>query len=38
MSTTVVGNHAILSDWDQIGVTVCDPDGFRVVLVGRTWP
>jgi GNAT superfamily N-acetyltransferase/catechol 2,3-dioxygenase-like lactoylglutathione lyase family enzyme len=24
--------------WDQVGVTVCDPDGFRVVLVGQTWP
>ena len=24
--------------WDQVGVTVFDPDGFRVVLVGRTWP
>ena len=24
--------------WDQVGVTVCDPDGFRVVLVGRPWP
>jgi GNAT superfamily N-acetyltransferase/catechol 2,3-dioxygenase-like lactoylglutathione lyase family enzyme len=23
---------------DQVGVTVCDPDGFRVVLVGQTWP
>jgi GNAT superfamily N-acetyltransferase/catechol 2,3-dioxygenase-like lactoylglutathione lyase family enzyme len=24
--------------WDEVGVTICDPDGFRVVLVGRTWP
>jgi Acetyltransferase (GNAT) family/Glyoxalase/Bleomycin resistance protein/Dioxygenase superfamily len=24
--------------WDQVGVTVCDPDGFRVVLVGQSWP
>jgi hypothetical protein len=24
--------------WDQVGVTVCDPDGFRVVLVGQTCP
>jgi hypothetical protein len=23
---------------DQVGVTICDPDGFRVVLVGRAWP
>jgi GNAT superfamily N-acetyltransferase/catechol 2,3-dioxygenase-like lactoylglutathione lyase family enzyme len=24
--------------WDQVGVTICDPDGFRIVLVGQTWP
>jgi GNAT superfamily N-acetyltransferase/catechol 2,3-dioxygenase-like lactoylglutathione lyase family enzyme len=24
--------------WDQVGVTICDPDGFRLVLVGQTWP
>ena len=24
--------------WDQVGVSVCDPDGFRVILVGRPWP
>jgi hypothetical protein len=24
--------------WDQVGVTICDPDGFRVVLVCHTWP
>ena len=23
--------------WDQVGVTVVDPDGFRVVLVADTW-
>ena len=23
--------------WDQVGVAVCDPDGFRVVLVGQSW-
>lgn len=23
--------------WDRIGVTVLDPDGFRVVLVAETW-
>lgn len=23
--------------WDEHGVTVEDPDGFRVVLVGRAW-
>ena len=24
--------------WDRVGVTVTDPDGFRVVLVAGTWP
>lgn len=24
--------------WDRIGVTILDPDGFRVVLVERSWP
>ena len=24
--------------WDRVGVTVVDPDGFRVVLVAGTWP
>ena len=24
--------------WDRIGVTVQDPDGFRVVLVAEAWP
>jgi catechol 2,3-dioxygenase-like lactoylglutathione lyase family enzyme len=24
--------------WDQVGVTISDPDGFRVVLVAGTWP
>lgn len=23
--------------WDRVGVTVTDPDGFRVVLVAATW-
>ena len=23
--------------WDEVGVTVVDPDGFRVVLVAGTW-
>jgi hypothetical protein len=23
--------------WDGVGVTVCDPDGFRVVLVAARW-
>ena len=23
--------------WDEVGVTVLDPDGFRVVLVADTW-
>jgi len=24
--------------WDRVGVTITDPDGFRVVLVAGTWP
>jgi catechol 2,3-dioxygenase-like lactoylglutathione lyase family enzyme len=24
--------------WDRVGVTVTDPDGFRVVLVAAAWP
>ena len=24
--------------WDRVGVTVLDPDGFRVVLVASHWP
>ncbi len=24
--------------WDRVGVTVTDPDGFRVVLVAQSWP
>ena len=24
--------------WDRVGVTVADPDGFRVVLVAGAWP
>jgi catechol 2,3-dioxygenase-like lactoylglutathione lyase family enzyme len=24
--------------WDRVGVTILDPDGFRVVLVADTWP
>ncbi len=23
--------------WDAVGVTVCDPDGFRVALVAARW-
>jgi hypothetical protein len=23
--------------WDEVGVTVVDPDGFRVVLVADSW-
>ena len=23
--------------WDEVGVTVLDPDGFRIVLVADTW-
>jgi catechol 2,3-dioxygenase-like lactoylglutathione lyase family enzyme len=24
--------------WDRVGVTITDPDGFRIVLVAGTWP
>jgi catechol 2,3-dioxygenase-like lactoylglutathione lyase family enzyme len=24
--------------WDRVGVTILDPDGFRVVLVAGSWP
>jgi len=24
--------------WDEVGVTLTDPDGFRVVLVAGSWP
>jgi len=24
--------------WDKVGVTITDPDGFRVVLVAGSWP
>jgi catechol 2,3-dioxygenase-like lactoylglutathione lyase family enzyme len=24
--------------WDRVGVTVTDPDGFRIVLVAAGWP
>lgn len=24
--------------WDRVGVTIADPDGFRVVLVAEHWP
>jgi catechol 2,3-dioxygenase-like lactoylglutathione lyase family enzyme len=24
--------------WDRVGVTIADPDGFRVVLVAGSWP
>ena len=24
--------------WDRVGVTITDPDGFRVVLVADNWP
>jgi catechol 2,3-dioxygenase-like lactoylglutathione lyase family enzyme len=24
--------------WDRVGVTITDPDGFRVVLVAGSWP
>jgi catechol 2,3-dioxygenase-like lactoylglutathione lyase family enzyme len=24
--------------WDRVGVTITDPDGFRIVLVAGNWP
>jgi catechol 2,3-dioxygenase-like lactoylglutathione lyase family enzyme len=24
--------------WDRVGVTILDPDGFRVVLAAQSWP
>lgn len=24
--------------WDRVGVTIVDPDGFRVVLAAGAWP
>jgi MoxR-like ATPase len=24
--------------WDHPGVTIADPDGYRLVLTGRSWP
>ena len=24
--------------WDQWGVTIADPDGYRLVLSSRSWP
>ena len=24
--------------WDHAGVTIADPDGYRLVLTGRSWP
>lgn len=24
--------------WDRWGVTICDPDGYRLVLSSRSWP
>jgi catechol 2,3-dioxygenase-like lactoylglutathione lyase family enzyme len=24
--------------WDQVGTTIADPDGFRIVLVADDWP
>ena len=24
--------------WDRVGITIVDPDGFRVVLVAGRWP
>jgi len=24
--------------WDRVGVTITDPDGFRIVLVAGSWP
>ena len=36
-----VGAHPVRSAnpyWDKVGVTITDPDGFRVVLVAGSWP
>ena len=24
--------------WDQDGITILDPDGYRLVLTSRSWP
>ena len=24
--------------WDEAGITIADPDGYRLVLTGRSWP
>lgn len=24
--------------WDRVGVTILDPDGFRIVLAAQSWP
>ena len=35
------GGHAVPSTnpyWDTVGVTIADPDGFRIVLVPASWP
>lgn len=35
------GAHRVTSPnpyWDSVGVTVTDPDGFRIVLVADSWP
>jgi len=35
------GAHSVPSAnpyWDKVGVTITDPDGFRVVLVAGSWP
>ena len=35
------GAHVVPSAnpyWDRVGVTIADPDGFRVVLVAASWP
>jgi len=37
--TRVGGTRVVAANpyWDRVGVTVSDPDGFRVVLVAGSW-
>jgi len=28
----------LVHDWDRWGVTIADPDGYRLVLSSRSWP
>ena len=33
-----IAAYSRLSDWERWGVTVADPDGYRLVLSDRSWP